>query len=188
MMKEFTSSNDVNEVKLCIEELGSASHLPRVVSGAILTANDVKDSVEKMGTILLALLKEKVLTKEHFVAGFDIIMENADDLSLDFPRLCEHSGTLLGRFAVEGVMELKYLDTEIIKPLIKWGNAAKLVCATLAGLIAAKDASTMISLYKASGIDLVKFMRPRDATKEGCTKYLESGAKNIAEDVIPLLA
>lgn len=187
LLDEFMDSRDMKEVMTCIEELGTKEHDDILVSASLLKSVEKKDGLGPMTEVLMHLVSENRVTKSNVENGFGIVMEEAEDLSMDYPKLFEFVGAIFGQLVIAGAVDLSYAFGPIVEPLIEWGSACKFVCFILQSIKDKKDASTMIDIYKKSGVDLKKIMEPSNKTKAKCIQYLKDRRKGLAEDLIPLI-
>lgn len=115
LLREYFSCEDLNEAKLCIEELPTEDKrdYSSVVSEGLLIAIDTKDRERTLLPKLMAFLsKDGILTSEHFIEGLDRVMAIANDLMMDAPRTLEHAGKFIGAILGAGCLDTPYIDSK----------------------------------------------------------------------------
>eukprot|EP00954_Amorphochlora_amoebiformis_P028525 1391815-Amorphochlora_amoeboformis.AAC.1 len=141
-----------------------------------------------MGDVLEKLCSEKRLSSTHLEFGFVTILEKVDDLSLDHPKISESLGTIFGRLMLTGSIQMSALEKTLTKEeLTKYGEAAKFIFGMLRSVKVIKGEPGLTEFYKDSGLDLKKFMRPRDKGATATIQYIKDRAKDLLI-LTPLIA
>lgn len=84
-LREYFDSADGDEVIRSIEELKSKEYHPEVVQKAISLSLDEGPRERELVSRLLTLLHPTPLADEDMIAGFDLLLDSLDDLSIDIP-------------------------------------------------------------------------------------------------------
>jgi len=62
-------------------------------------------------------MKKKILTTDDFAIGFKDILEIAEDLCIDFPKLFDYLASILAKLILIDALNLDFLETEATQPL-----------------------------------------------------------------------
>jgi len=155
LLSEYFSAMDKAEVKLCIEELGTTEFHGEIVFTALDLAIDGKVTMrEALPGLLLFLAKEKILTENHFILGCRNYLAVVEDLLCDIPFALNHMGQIMAPVVLAGVMELSFFAGSDTDSLKSGGQLAKFMEAMFKEVLKQKDAETLLSLVKESGIRL----------------------------------
>jgi len=104
------------------------------------------------------MYEEKILSKDDFAAGFKEILEYAEDLLMDFPKLFDYLASVLAKLIIIDAMSLAYLATEATEPL-EASNKEKLAILVLKA-INAEAPEKLVSIYQESGLELSSLIAP----------------------------
>eukprot|EP00250_Pteridium_aquilinum_P004367 c14581_g1_i1 orf=369-2852(+) len=112
LLKEYLSVGDLNEAKLCVEELQSKDFHPQFVQMAVLIL--VEESQERkrdlVGKLLEFLWSKKVLSTKDVTSGIEMVAEQLDDLVYDAPLAPKHLGHLVGKLLLSEVVTIVLLQ------------------------------------------------------------------------------
>jgi len=160
LLSEYFTAKDLNEVKLCVEELGTTEFHGEIVFLALDLAIDGKPAMrEALPGLLLFLAKEKILTENHFILGCREYLAVVQDLLCDIPFALDHMAKIVTPVILAGIIELSYFagpDTEQLK---SGGQLAKLMACIFKEVQTTKDADTLKALVKQSGFSLADIMK-----------------------------
>lgn len=150
-MKEYFTSDDFNEVELCIKEIGGAAALSEVsVSEGLMVAIEGKDRDRAGFAKLLPLLVSRnYLSREQIESGFLTILEMSEDMGVDYPRLIEQVAGIYAHLIHESVVPITTL-TKLSPVITDSGDQVKFATFVLSNLKKSKDA------------DFVQFVRDAD--------------------------
>ena len=90
---EYYEHGDTHEVAMSIDEILTGPLRPYVTSTVIEISMNHKDSQREMTSVLLSDLYLRVITGKDIEKGFDMLLENLPDLTLDTPE----AATILGK-------------------------------------------------------------------------------------------
>lgn len=86
------------------------------------------------GTLMKEMVKRKLFTSDHILAGFEEILQSAEDFIVDIPKLWEYLAQLVEPVFEEGVVNMSFLGT-LAASLTDSSLAPKLIAATLKELV-----------------------------------------------------
>ncbi|KAF6252216.1 eukaryotic initiation factor [Scenedesmus sp. NREL 46B-D3] len=116
-LREYVSVGDGKEARLCLKELreapkaGDVPDLRGVVEAAVTEVFDAQTdkAANTMLELLVAFLKEKLLTQAEAVEGLKGLTSSLGDLALDVPKAPQLLGQLVGSAAGGGALPLSVL-------------------------------------------------------------------------------
>lgn len=91
---EYYEHGDTHEVAVNLDEILTGFLRPYVTSVIVEIAMDHKDSQREMTSVLISDLYGRVITGKDIEKGFEILLQNLPDLTLDTPD----AATILGKF------------------------------------------------------------------------------------------
>ncbi|KAI5077114.1 hypothetical protein GOP47_0006938 [Adiantum capillus-veneris] len=116
LLKEFLSVGDLNEAKLCVEELENKEFYPQFVQMAIMALLEAQDRQRDLvGTLLEFLWSKEVLSTKDIASGIGMVAEQLDDLAFDVPLAPKHLGALVGKLLVSEVVNAGSLHDVLLK-------------------------------------------------------------------------
>lgn len=98
---EYYEHGDPHEVAVSLDEILTGLLRPYVTSVVIEISMDHKDSQREMTSVLVSDLYGRVITAKDIEKGFEILLENLPDLTLDTPE----APTILGNFLARAVAD-----------------------------------------------------------------------------------
>ncbi|XP_055376372.1 programmed cell death protein 4 [Condylostylus longicornis] len=132
---EYYEHGDTHEVAISLDEILTGQLRPYVTSVAVEISLDHKDSQREMTSLLISDLYGRVITGKDIVKGFEILLENLPDLTLDTPEAPTMLGNFLARAVADDCIPPKFVtkpdDIEILNEH---------------ALIAIKRADTLLSM------------------------------------------
>lgn len=115
LLKEYFSVRDLNEARLCVEELKSPEFHSEVVKEAIsLALEESPPCVEPIVKLLSFLFDNKVITLKDMGTGCLLYGSMLDDIAIDLPVAPGNFGIIVGRLILGGSVGLKVVE-EILK-------------------------------------------------------------------------
>ncbi|XP_013390980.1 eukaryotic translation initiation factor 4 gamma 1 isoform X3 [Lingula anatina] len=158
IIDEFLHLQDIKEAILCVSELNSPGMMHHFVSTAL---NHVLErSVQARrhtGHLLHDLVKQKYLTVDAYLKGLKEILEFAEDMEIDIPKIWDYLGELIGPMVQDGSIPLSFLR-DACELLVVSNKAGTLIAAVL------HDASHRLGhirigeLWAASGLAWTDFL------------------------------
>ncbi|MCO5568939.1 hypothetical protein L7F22_022642 [Adiantum nelumboides] len=116
LLKEFLSIGDLNEAKLCVEELENKEFYPQFVQMAVMLLLEAQDRQRDLvGTLLEFLWSKKVLSTKDIGSGIGMVAEQLEDLAYDVPLAPKHLGSLVGKLLVSEVVPKELLQDVLHK-------------------------------------------------------------------------
>jgi len=111
---------------------------------------------DKERTLLEDLFKqmyeEKILTKDDFTTGFKDILELAEDLIIDFPKLFDYMASILAKLILIEALSLSFLGTDATQ-LLQAANKTKLIILVLKA-IKSEAPDKVQEMYQESELEL----------------------------------
>jgi programmed cell death protein 4 len=101
IVKEYFDSGDADEVIRSIDELKCQKYHEEVVKKAISLSLDEGPRERELVSRLLTCLHPYPLEDEQMTAGFDILLDSLEDLSIDIPDAKTIVGCFLARAIVD---------------------------------------------------------------------------------------
>lgn len=112
MYEEFLNTGDLHEADRTVRELNARFFHPQLVKqGIVLALQKEGENRKKILSLIQALSKEDLVSKEHVNQGFTLCFERLEDLKLDLPNAPTHIKEL-----VQSAKELGVLDTDFQEP------------------------------------------------------------------------
>ncbi|XP_004524871.1 programmed cell death protein 4 [Ceratitis capitata] len=98
---EYYEHGDTHEVAVSFDEILTGPLRPHVTSVVVEISMDHKDSQREMTSVLISDLYGRVITAKDIERGFEILLDNLPDLTLDTPD----APTILGNFLARAVAD-----------------------------------------------------------------------------------
>jgi len=112
MYEEFLNTGDLHEADRTVRELNARFFHPQLVKqGIVLALQKEGENRKKILSLIQALSKEDLVSKEHVNQGFTLCFERLEDLKLDLPNAPTHIKEL-----VQSAKELGVLDADFQEP------------------------------------------------------------------------
>jgi programmed cell death protein 4 len=112
MYEEFLNTGDFHEADRTVRELNARFFHPQLVKqGIVLALQKDGENRKKILSLIQALSKEDLVSKEHVNQGFALCYKGLEDLKLDLPNAPAHLKEL-----VQSAKELGVLDTDFQEP------------------------------------------------------------------------
>ncbi|KAL3683609.1 hypothetical protein R1sor_001631 [Riccia sorocarpa] len=187
-IEEFYSARDFREATLCVEDLKSSWFHPVMVSVWVSDALEKKDMQRELLIELIVYLRNKtgeppLVTSDHIVKGFQMVLSTLEDITVDVPRAPEYVAGMFAKLIAAEIMSLPQVGTLLREggmdpgSLLDSGDALIIVGSVLDAFRkekvekGEKGEDDMIKLYRNSGLRLEDFIRPPDKKN---TRYFES--------------
>lgn len=110
IVKEYFDSGDADEVIRSIDELKCQKYHEEVVKKAISLSLDEGPRERELVSRLLTCLHPYPLEDEQMTAGFDILLDSLEDLSIDIPDAKTIVGCFLARAIVDEVLPPAFIS------------------------------------------------------------------------------
>jgi len=116
MFEEFLNTGDLHEADRTVRELNAHFFHPQLVKqGVILALQKEGENKKKILSLIQALSKEDLVSKEHVNRGFIICFENLDDIKLDLPTAPAQLRELVQSAKALGVLDADFHEPEAKK-------------------------------------------------------------------------
>ncbi|XP_031560209.1 programmed cell death protein 4-like [Actinia tenebrosa] len=97
IIMEYFEHGDTEDVAISLHELNISSKKYKVVVLAVTHAFERKASYRELASVLISDLYGKVLSNADIAKGFQTLLDDLDDLSLDTPEAYEYLGKFIAR-------------------------------------------------------------------------------------------
>lgn len=125
---EYFNALDKDEVKLCIQDLGTKEFNQEIVTMGIEEAIDGKPTYRQhLPTLFLYLYEEKILSSDNFILGLGDILSGLVDMLCDMPKATEYLAAILTPLILEKIIPLGYLLGSEMEAFEMGAERAKLV-------------------------------------------------------------
>lgn len=165
ILDEFLHIQDIKEAILCVEELNSPSTLHTFVSSAlnhVLERSEV--ARQQTGHLLHDLVKKEVVSVQSYLKGLDEILQFAEDMEIDIPKIWQYFGELIGPMIQDGSVPLSFLR-QACEPLKASNKAGKLVSEVLHDASHREGHKKVGDLWRNSGLQWSDFV-PAEEVKQ----------------------
>ncbi|GAB1610039.1 eukaryotic translation initiation factor 4 gamma 1-like isoform X1 [Argonauta hians] len=159
ILKDFYSSTDYEEAKLSIEGLPNRQKF--IVHAFNCILERTAPQRELSGKLLAVLMKEKIIDVESFTQGFMEILDVAEDMKIDIPKIWQYLGELIRPMIQNGSIPLNILKT-VCEPFKKSRLAAILPCEVLKDLLNTVGQDKTNELWQSSKLKWSDFLEEKD--------------------------
>lgn len=123
VLMEYFEHGDTNEVRSTLEEVNLTGNFYRIPVVLISLALEKKSSHRELASILTSDLFGNLLKSEDIQKGFDVLLEQLDDLELDTPDATTVVGNFIARAIADDCIPPKYVTNAKEKLEAKLKNA-----------------------------------------------------------------
>lgn len=109
IIEEYFSNDDISVTAADLRELGSSEYHPYFVKKLISMAMDRHDKEKEMASVLLSALYADVISAVHISQGFFLLLESADDFSVDIPDAVDVLALFIARGVVDDILPPAFL-------------------------------------------------------------------------------
>ncbi|KAM7274303.1 hypothetical protein ACFE04_028967 [Oxalis oulophora] len=109
IIEEYFSTGDVAVAASDLRELGSAEYHPYFIKRLVSMAMDRHDKEKEMASVLLSALYADVISPSQIRDGFIILLESADDLTVDVLDAVDVLALFLARAVVDDILPPAFL-------------------------------------------------------------------------------
>ncbi|XP_068699668.1 eukaryotic translation initiation factor 4 gamma 1-like isoform X2 [Montipora foliosa] len=129
IIDEFLNIRDMREVAECLKELQSPSQHHVFVEVTFNHTMEKRASERQAtGKLIHFLMRDGVLTAQHYLNGLESIFEVAEDTEIDIPQLWKYLGELIGPTAFDGNLGLDELFKCVFEYVSKHKAARLFAC------------------------------------------------------------
>ncbi|KAL8141996.1 hypothetical protein V2J09_015028 [Rumex salicifolius] len=114
--EEYFSSGSVEVAASDLTELGSNEYHPYFIKRLVSMAMDRHDKEKEMAAVLLSSLYADIISPAHISQGFILLLESADDLSVDIPDAVNVLALFIARAVVDDILPPSFI-TKVQKTL-----------------------------------------------------------------------
>ncbi|WCJ36186.1 MA3 domain-containing protein [Euphorbia peplus] len=109
IIEEYFSTGDVGVAASDLKELGSSQYHPYFIKRLVSMSMDRHDKEKEMASVLLSALYADVISPSQIRDGFVILLESADDLSVDIPDTIDILALFIARAVVDDILPPAFL-------------------------------------------------------------------------------
>ncbi|KAL9261966.1 MA3 DOMAIN-CONTAINING TRANSLATION REGULATORY FACTOR 1-like protein [Drosera capensis] len=104
IIEEYFNNGAVEVAVSDLEELGSSEYHPYFIKRLVSLAMDRHDKEKEMASVLLSALYADVISPAQISQGFILLLESADDLSVDIPDAVNVLALFIARAVVDDIL------------------------------------------------------------------------------------
>ncbi|OQS03851.1 eukaryotic translation initiation factor 4 gamma 2 [Thraustotheca clavata] len=158
IIKEYASTLDANETRICLKELSRDLHV-EFVETAFGTSLDGKEQERAAAVDMLVALYETLdLGATAIQAALLNILEFLDDLRIDIPMVHEYCAVPIGRLIVVGCFGLSWLQS-VVGHLVDSGLAGKLLAEVLSVIEDETSLESVCAMVAREELSVAAFLR-----------------------------
>ncbi|KAK3014835.1 hypothetical protein RJ639_008762 [Escallonia herrerae] len=109
LIEEYFSTGDVEVAASDLKELGSSEYHPYFIKRLVSMAMDRHDKEKEMASVLLSALYADVISAPQISQGFLVLLESADDLSVDILDAVDILALFIARAVVDDILPPAFL-------------------------------------------------------------------------------
>ncbi|KAK2987708.1 hypothetical protein RJ640_030295 [Escallonia rubra] len=109
LIEEYFSTGDVEVAASDLKELGSSEYHPYFIKRLVSMAMDRHDKEKEMASVLLSALYADVISSPQISQGFFMLLESADDLSVDILDAVDILALFIARAVVDDILPPAFL-------------------------------------------------------------------------------
>ncbi|XP_064599552.1 eukaryotic translation initiation factor 4 gamma 1-like isoform X2 [Liolophura sinensis] len=182
IMDEYLHIQDSKEAEMCISELRSPENIYRFVAAALNHVIERSDVARRQtGNLLHDVVKKKLISVDCYVKGLGKVLEYAEDMEIDIPKIWTYLGELIGPMVQDGSVPLNFLK-QVCDPLKQSNKAGVLVSEVLHDAAHRLGHLKVGELWKASSLVWTDFVPESDVKQFIKDKKLEF---TLAEEAQP---
>ncbi|GER38470.1 MA3 domain-containing family protein [Striga asiatica] len=104
LVEEYFTTGDVDVAASDLRELGSSEYHPYFIKRLVSMAMDRHNKEKEMASVLLSALYADVIGAAQISQGFFMLLESADDLSVDIPDAVDVLALFIARAVVDDIL------------------------------------------------------------------------------------
>ncbi|XP_041479661.1 eukaryotic translation initiation factor 4 gamma 1-like isoform X3 [Lytechinus variegatus] len=164
-VEEFLNLKDFAEATRCVSELPSKQRHIFVQSAVDNVIEKKQDMRESVGVLFHSLLNSNLVTKEQYLTGIKDMVEFAEDMAIDIPKIYEYLGEIMGATVIERAEYLE-LQATAVMPLKEFQTAGVLLAEVLRTASRRIGASAVCHIWQQSGLRWETFLPDGENVQE----------------------
>ncbi|XP_066278711.1 eukaryotic translation initiation factor 4 gamma 2-like isoform X1 [Branchiostoma lanceolatum] len=170
MLTEYLNTKTVDEAVRSVRDMRAPKkHMPELTSHLMTYALNKEDSDrEAISDLIAALRKDSVISSEHFIEGFEGLLQQLSDLENDIPLIKSYTAAYAARAVKDDLVPL----TDVAQPMEN-GAHYPLFLLVLQQLHKLAGRDQLITVFTDSKINMVKMLPEIDQNKEKMMGILE---------------
>ncbi|XP_024399349.1 MA3 DOMAIN-CONTAINING TRANSLATION REGULATORY FACTOR 3 [Physcomitrium patens] len=142
IIQEYFLSSDISEVITSLEDLAAPDYHAAFVKRLILLALDRKNREKEMASVLVSELYAEVISIASIARAYTLLLQSAEDTSLDIPDAANQLSLFLARAVVDDILAPLHLD-EISEQLVE-GSLGREIVRMAQSMLSARHAGERI--------------------------------------------
>jgi translation initiation factor 4G len=139
------------------------SYFPRIVADGYLHVLERSMTARvRTGILFAKLINLGTLPLEDYCIGLEEVLSQVNELTIDIPMIWNYLAEILVHLICEEALSLNRLHKSC-ELIINQGHASKLLGALFKLVVSEKGPNFLNSCWRASGLNLVDFMKPNQA-------------------------
>ncbi|XP_065935828.1 eukaryotic translation initiation factor 4 gamma 3 isoform X4 [Magallana gigas] len=188
ILDEYLHLQDIKEAILCVEELKSPSVMHTFVSSAVNYVLERSNIARNQtGLLLHDLVIKNVLSVPVYIQGLTEVIQYAEDMEIDIPKIWQYFGELIGPMVQDGSVPLNFLR-KAAEPLKENNKAGLLVAEVLHAASHREGHKKVGSLWRQSSLQWEDFMPAGDVKKFIVDKKVEFTAGDDSQPSTPTVS
>ncbi|XP_019624799.1 PREDICTED: eukaryotic translation initiation factor 4 gamma 2-like isoform X3 [Branchiostoma belcheri] len=170
MLTEYLNTKTVDEAVRSVRDMRAPKkHLPELTCHLMTHALNREDSDrEAISDLIAALKKDGVISSEHFIEGFEGLLQQMSDLENDVPLIKSYTAAYAARAVKDDLVPL----TDVAQPMEN-GAHYPLFLLVLQQLHKLSGRDQLVTVFTDSRINMVKMLPEIDQNKEKMMGILE---------------
>ncbi|RUS91062.1 hypothetical protein EGW08_001190 [Elysia chlorotica] len=179
IMDEYLNIQDIKEAKLCVMELEGQKYLYVFITASINNVLERSDKDRALtGQFFHEILKDNLLSLDKFIKGLGEVLQFAEDMVIDIPKMWTNLAQLMTPTLVGGSMPWRQLKSTL-EPHLTPMCSAKLIAEILLIAKTLLSEAEVVKMYQASGLNWEDFLpadRVADFIKDKKLDFLQGAA------------
>jgi len=184
LIEEYLDTQDQEEARQCLGEIQETGIRPHVVKAIIVFAANKKEEVREMLVELITYFLEKsTVSPAQLSAGFRLVLDQLDDISLDAPHIPKILGKFMGSALLDAYLEPSFLVPALM-PIAESGFATAVLDGLFNYYVDNTSKGETRDWVMESNIDITPLFKSSERNPRAISAWLQSA---ILGDVFPSL-
>ncbi|XP_053379539.1 eukaryotic translation initiation factor 4 gamma 1-like [Mercenaria mercenaria] len=157
ILDEYFAIQDMKEAILCVQELSAQNHHHFVYNAINHVLERSSQARKQTGHILHDLVKQTVISVDNYIKGLVEVLEFAEDLEIDIPKIWQYYGELISPMIQDNSVPLSFLK-QAAAPLIANNKAGVLLAEILHDASHREGHKKVAGLWTSSGLHWSDFV------------------------------
>lgn len=157
ILDEYLHIQDMKEAVTCVKELPPANHANFCANALNHVLERSEVARRQTGHLLHDLVKNSIITVDSYIKGLLEVLEFAEDMEIDIPKIWMYLGELVGQMIQDGSVPLSFLK-QAAKPLVASNKAGIFVAEVLHDASHREGHKKLAELWQSSGLQWTDFL------------------------------